>query len=223
MRCAIGPWRGRNVDHLGRWWRWRWRSGFGAAASPTRFRSGVLHAGRPPVAEGHLRRLERPRWRRAVIGTGPLIGSARTSRPDPTLVRGASSTLDFWLPRILLVMLSSLQSDPSRELERSPLSERPECEPPGSAIATAALGPAASKNAATTPTPAATRRFAGATIPLLQVANTRRRCSECIVACRSRACRGLHRTRANCEPSVNSPRQRPAIDRSPHPSALKGR
>ena len=48
---------------------------------PARFGIVVLHSGRPPVAECHLRRLDLPRRVGAVIRAGPFIGRAR--RRDP--------------------------------------------------------------------------------------------------------------------------------------------
>src|ERR1700722_8894045 len=80
---------------------------------------------------------------------------------------------------VVLMLARPLLSEPL------PLPEWPECEPPGSAIAMAMLGPPTSRNAATTPTPAARRRFAGATVPLLRVAKTFKRRADCILACRS--------------------------------------
>jgi len=93
--------------------------------------------------------------------------------------------------RLPLLMLSSLQSEPPREpgedlrlllseslllrFEPLLLSERPECPPLGSAITTATLGPPIRRHVATTPIPAARRRFAWATVPLLRVAKTCRR------------------------------------------------
>src|SRR6476659_3337080 len=93
--------------------------------------------------------------------------------------------------RLPLLMLSSLLSEPPREpgedlrlllseplllrFEPLLLSERPECPPLGSAIATVTLGPPIRRHVATTPIPAARRRFAWATDPLLRVAKTCRR------------------------------------------------
>src|SRR6476619_5972331 len=92
--------------------------------------------------------------------------------------------------RLPLLMLSSLQSEPREpgedlrlllseslllRFEPLLLSERPECPPLGSATATVTLGPPMRRHVATTPIPAARRRFAWATVPLLRVAKTCRR------------------------------------------------
>ena len=69
------------------------------------------------------------------------------SRPDPTRLDGRPSLLEFVLPRLPLLMLLSIQSQAPGESPRLllseplPLPEWPECLPPESAIATAALGP----------------------------------------------------------------------------------
>lgn len=183
--------------------------------------------------------------------SGPVrsLGSERlpgerswvSPRPDPTLVRGASSLsgprlalparLPLSAPRRLPLSLSRLSAPPPgprRESPQSrselfPLSEPPE--PPGSAIAGANPEPPSRRNAATTPTPAARRGFDRATVPLPRVAKTCRRRAQCILTCRCRVHPGSSTIARKLSRSlgVTRPRRRCATGRSPGPSAATTR
>ena len=165
------------------------------AHGPVPARSGVvvLHSGRSPVAERHFRLLELRRGG-AVVGAGPFIGRARfATRSDSARrtavvvgIRGAAAAAVDDVVAPVRTAAGASATDAVRAsaaavrasavaVRAFAVVERPECPPPGSAIATVTLGPPIRRHAATTPIPAARRRFAWATVPLLRVAKTCRR------------------------------------------------